>query len=130
MRDVSEVVTDVAEFTQELINYTVEEVLMFEVFKKTFNKTYPSSSQEKTSLLNFLSNQRDIKTHNKKYAAGIVTFSVSLNAYSDMPPEEVSKRLNGFILPVTTRALKDEKFSFVPPESLNWVTKGFVTKGS
>lgn len=129
LNDVNDAVM-INDFTQELMKYTIEESLMFSGFKKTFNKSYQSAAVEKQSWLNFLSNQRAILLHNMNYAAGLVSFSVSLYSYSDMTPEDVSRRLNGFRLPVSPRSLKDEDSDFVLPKTLNWVTKGFVSKGS
>lgn len=130
MGDVSNIVLNVTDFTRELLRYTVEEFLMFSVFKESFNKTYPSAPVEKKSILNFLLNQRSVTTHNKNYSAGLVSFSLGLNSHSDMSTKESNRLLNGFRLPVLSRALKDEEIDFVLSESLNWVSKGFVTKGS
>lgn len=80
-------------------------------------------------MLNFLVNQRDIKEHNLKYKAGLVSFLRGIWEHSDMTAEDVNKRMNGFKRPVEAKLVKEHEISLKTPKSLNWNTRGFVTAG-
>lgn len=80
-------------------------------------------------MLKFLINQREIKEHNLRYEAGLVSFSRAVWEYSDLTTEEVNEFMNGFIRPVEARLAKEHDASFKAPKSLNWATRGYVTAG-
>lgn len=122
-------VSDVLDIADQLIQYTVEEIQGFDVFKVDNNKIYDSIFDEQTALLNFLFNQREIQQHNLQYELGLVTFVRSLWKFSDMLAADVNKYMNGFIRPVETREYKEDDIDFKPPKSLDYVAQGFVTPG-
>lgn len=62
----------------------------WENYKQKFNKTYPSSSEDRTHYVNFAIKDKKIKVHNEKYADGKVTYIMSHNEFSDMSSDELS----------------------------------------
>lgn len=120
----------------EIAKYTLEEIRNFDLFKVRFNKTYPSKTKEKSALLNFLINQKEINEHNIKYKTGLTTFLRALWQYSDLPKTEINLYLNGFIRPVQAKSVKnsyeDYEDDYIEklPKSVNWVNQGYVTPGN
>lgn len=115
--------------TTKGLQHTVDNLLTFDMFKEVFKKTYATADAEQKALENFLFNQKDINRHNAEFAAGRVPYLRGLWDYSDLSSEEVNKYMNGFKRPVTTRAATDTLDETNPPDSVNWVKKGFVTNG-
>lgn len=107
----------------------MEEIRFFDVFKKVFNKTYPNPASEHLRLLKFLSNQNEIEEHNHNYEKGRVTYLRGLWKYSDLSSDEVDSFMNGFRMPVQSRAMKEDAYDIKPPKALNWVKKGYVSTG-
>lgn len=97
--------------------------------KDDFNWTYGNVREEQLGILNFLSNLREINEHNLRHKAGLVSYTRSLSFLSDKSISFINEYMNGFIRPVQTRAYKQDEVDFVPPKTLNWVTRGFVTPG-
>lgn len=111
------------------IQHNIDNLLTFDMFKQLFRKTYSSVNAEHRALRNFLFNQKDINRHNIEYTAGHVSFTRALWDYSDLSVQEVNRYMNGFKRPVMTKASENSENEVKVPKSLNWVTKGFVTKG-
>ena len=118
-----------AENITEKLQRTIDNILTFDMYKEMFKKTYKDVDTEQKALQNFLFNDEDIKRHNVEYTAGNVPFVRALWEYSDMSADEVNEDINGFIRPVTTRSSQETVVGITPPKSLNYVKKGFVTKG-
>lgn len=113
------------------LHHFVGNIITFDMFKEMFEKTYQNAGAEQKALQNFLFNQKDINRHNVQYTAGNVLYSRALWEHSDLSTEEVNKYMNGFIRPVVTKSSTQEtKNEVKSPRSLNWVRKGFVTKGN
>lgn len=111
------------------VQHIIDNIMTFDMFKETFKKTYKNVGAEQKALQNFVLNQKEISRHNIEYTAGKVSYTRALWEYSDLSTEEVNKHMNGFVRPITTRASQDTENVVKPPKSLNWVKKGFVTKG-
>lgn len=47
----------------------------------------------------FLKNKQKVDTHNKKHAAGSVSFKMDLNKFSDFTREEMIGQMNGLRMP-------------------------------
>lgn len=126
-------VTDIAD---ELVDYTIAEILNFDKFTKLFNKTYETLDLENSALLNFLHNQREILSHNEKYKKGLTSFIRGLCEFSDLSAEDMNRIVNKFVKPESERrrkrSLKSKKNSSGKrskreyPESLNYVEKGYI----
>jgi cathepsin L len=134
------VVKQATDIANDLAQYTLNEILNFNVFSETFNKTYPSEGAKKHALLNFLFNQRLIDNHNSKFKSGLVTFTLGLSEYSDLSIEEANEKLNRFIRPNTDYFESDddddddEEYDYptrkkrqADPVNLNYTNEGFVS---
>lgn len=56
-------------------------------FQNTHNKKYTTPEEEQTRLEIFKDNKKHVEEHNKKYEKGEVTFTMGLNAFSDLVSE-------------------------------------------
>lgn len=113
----------------EIAKFTFEELTNFGLFKNDFNKSYTSKAEEQQAQLNFLRNQKEIKSHNMRYLSGLESYLRAVWDFSDLTPSEIRKKINRFKRPVTQKSAHIKPAAFKPPKSLNWVTKGYVTPG-
>lgn len=58
-------------------------------FQVDFEKHYSSAEEEAKRKAIFGKTLEQVKEHNKRYDAGEVTYSMGLNAFSDLNPDEV-----------------------------------------
>merc|ERR1712172_89245 len=103
----------------------------WERFKKAYNKTYPSDSEEARRHAIWKNNTVLIMEHNKLFHANKTTFRLGMNSNADMTAKEFAARFNGF--------RKKHPNSHGPwnpshqadvrdlPVSVDWVNKGYVT---
>ncbi|KAK9887524.1 hypothetical protein WA026_023246 [Henosepilachna vigintioctopunctata] len=63
----------------------------WEKYKKDFNKKYSSPADEALHRGILEKNVAKVAEHNAKFAKGEVTYSMGINNFSDMTPEELSK---------------------------------------
>merc|ERR1712055_900829 len=68
----------------------------WERFKKAYNKTYPSDSEEARRHAIWKNNTVLIMEHNKLFHANKTTFRLGMNTYADMTAKEFAARFNGF----------------------------------
>ena len=61
--------------------------LGFEMWKLKFHKRY-SPQEEAYRLKVWLSNRDYIETHNRRYEAGLESYSLKMNHFGDLPLEE------------------------------------------
>ncbi|XP_037916428.1 crustapain-like [Hermetia illucens] len=61
----------------------------WEKYKVDFEKHYSSAEEEAKRKAIFGKTLEQVKEHNKRYDAGEVTYSMGLNAFSDLNPDEV-----------------------------------------
>lgn len=67
------------------------------MFQTTFDKTYKSAEDESVRFQIFANNVKMICKHNEEYTAGLTTYKMGLNRYSDYTIEEFRKMM-GLIL--------------------------------
>jgi len=83
----------------ETITINIEDPVLrteWEDFKRKFNKTYASGSEEERRYNVYLDTKRIVDAHNQRYANGEVTFKMGINQFSDMTKEEFSNTHLGF----------------------------------
>merc|ERR1712001_129154 len=67
----------------------------WERFKKAYNKTYPSDSEESKRHAIWKNNTMLIMEHNKLFHANKTTFRLGMNSHADMTATEFAARYNG-----------------------------------
>jgi cathepsin L len=103
----------------------------WERYKKAYNKTYPSDSEEARRHAIWRNNTMLIMEHNKLFHANKTTFRLGMNSHADMTAKEFAARYNGFHKkhpnshgpwnPSTQVDVSDL------PAHVDWVNKGYVT---
>ncbi|KAL7631758.1 UNVERIFIED_CONTAM: hypothetical protein RMT77_017939 [Armadillidium vulgare] len=100
----------------------------WEAFKVKYNKTYTPEEDARHHKI-FMENKLKISEHNKKFKSGEVSFTVSINQFADMLPEELSY-LRGY----KQRQAKERSGPYFEPPvgveyptTVDWRTKGYVT---
>lgn len=81
-------------------------------------------------FLVYSQNKRIIARHNQLFNAGLVSFSLAENEYSDLSHKEFSEYLNGFnnsVNPLNKGSTFIEPANVQVPESIDWRTSGAVT---
>merc|ERR1711899_175610 len=68
----------------------------WERYKKAYNKTYPSDSEEARRHAIWKNNTMLIVEHNKLFHANKTTFRLGMNVHGDMTATEFAARFNGF----------------------------------
>ncbi|KAK9886864.1 hypothetical protein WA026_018513 [Henosepilachna vigintioctopunctata] len=64
----------------------------WELFKKTYGKSYKTLEEEKRRKEIFKKNVELIEDHNERYKCGKETYKMGINEFSDCTYEEFSKR--------------------------------------
>lgn len=111
------------------------------------SKSYSNDSEKKTRLRNWMATNNKIQSHNKRYAAGQVSWYMKHNEYSDMTPDEfadyfhlhnkvnsLEKVMGGFQIVEdtnsetnTARKLRGQTILTDTSEPLDYDDMGFVT---
>lgn len=103
----------------------------WEEFKQLFNKTYSSEDEESSRFKKFCANKMSIEEHNKKYTNGDVSYSLGLNALSDMDHEEYVKHASCLQVHENDEATTYEPPADVDvaslPKNVDWREQGYVT---
>lgn len=60
----------------------------WEEYKIKFNKEYKDQEEEQKRRNLYMENKVRIEEHNKRFAAGEVTYSMGVNAFADKAPGE------------------------------------------
>merc|ERR1712062_581756 len=68
----------------------------WERYKKAYNKTYPSDSEEARRHAIWKNNTMLIVEHNKLFHTNKTTFRLGMNVHGDMTATEFAARFNGF----------------------------------
>ncbi|KAF2885260.1 hypothetical protein ILUMI_20926 [Ignelater luminosus] len=106
-----------------------EEEKQWNNFKLKYNRTYATVEEEHLRQKIFVENLKEIKEHNEKYDAGVVTFTKRVTQFSDMTNEEFVSTLT---LKVTKSPIDDVDYH-VPkrniklPDHVDWRDQGAVT---
>ncbi|KAE8573296.1 digestive cysteine proteinase 1 [Halyomorpha halys] len=101
-------------------------------FKVTYDKKY-SSAEEGRKMEIFLENKKRVEEHNQRYKKGLVSFSMSLNKFSDLTEDEFRSMKTGFInsgKPSRKPILKTKQSLLRRgdvPQSFDWRDKNAVT---
>lgn len=96
----------------------------FDLFKIEYNKVYETPQDELQALKQFIKIYRFIEAHNKKFADGLVEYSVAINRFADLSKEEVRKITLGSFLPEY-----DFGNSSVRPKDVIYVTPDMFPDG-
>nr|BAN20108.1 cathepsin L [Riptortus pedestris] len=99
-------------------------------FKQYFSKTYNNLSEEKYRLGIYLKNKKIIEDHNQKFNEGRVSFSMQLNQFGDLTPEEfVESHLGCLKVPNDVKGatyISPAHLGDVP-DNIDWREEGAVT---
>jgi cathepsin L len=104
-------------------------------FKMKYNKNYPDTATEELRFFHFVQHWSSVKEQNRKYAEGESSFSVALNKYSDLSPEEFDAQRKGLApmgdvsledLPQASLFLEPENVQTLP-DKVDWRDHGYVT---
>ncbi|CAH1392193.1 unnamed protein product [Nezara viridula] len=101
-------------------------------FKAEHKKKYASAYEENLRMSIFRENIKEIEEHNAKYAKGEVAYSLKINKFGDLSPEEFSAKFNGYQKnSPTTNSNLGQKFEYPLnanlPNSMDWRNIGAVT---
>merc|ERR1712107_255741 len=103
----------------------------WERYKKAYNKTYPSDSEEARRHAIWKNNTMLIVEHNKLFHANKTTFRLGMNVHGDMTATEFAARFNGFHKKHPNSHGPWNPSSQVDvrdlPAEVNWEKKGYVT---
>merc|ERR1712002_1139626 len=103
----------------------------WERYKKAYNKTYPSDSEEARCHAIWKNNTMLIVEHNKLFHANKTTFRLGMNVHGDMTATEFAARFNGFRKKYPNSHGPRNPSSRVDvrdlPAEVNWEKKGYVT---
>lgn len=103
----------------------------FNAYQVKYNKIYQNVNELHRRREIFRDNQDVIDRHNERYAAGLETYQMGVNQFTDLLPSEFE---NLMLSKVDTSSLTvGVKYTFTPdedvelPASVDWRTKGAVT---
>ncbi|KAH8390043.1 hypothetical protein KR200_005936 [Drosophila serrata] len=106
-------------------------------FTLQHRRTYQNAAEERFRLKVFSENRNSIVEHNRRFAAGKVSFKLAINEYADLTSEEFNELMNGFNYTQHKESHLayeswDEVTFFSPesvslPSSVDWRSKGAVT---
>ena len=110
---------------------TVDEVNTFTSFglwTAKYSKQYLSEEEKSFRSQRFAENYKIVKEHNARFAKGLETYDMELNAFADMGIEEFSAKYLGLKKVGITKQCKGSiKHVSNPPAEWDWETKGAVT---
>lgn len=64
-----------------------------------YNRKFKTSEESRMSFQNFARSHAIVQEHNKRYEAGLETYAMGLNRFSDLDPVESVRNFTGLILP-------------------------------
>ncbi|KAL5020404.1 hypothetical protein ScPMuIL_003296 [Solemya velum] len=101
----------------------------WEQYKTDYSKTYTDGSETARRLI-WESNVQKIERHNRLADEGVYTYTLGMNKFADLTPEEFRQKMNGFRMPEK----RAEGNTFLPasntgalPKTVDWRKKGYVT---
>lgn len=68
------------------------------LIQSEYNKNYATPEEEQLHFKIFADNWKAVQEHNKKFAAGEVTWEMGINQFSDLTPDEMKKH-TGLLIP-------------------------------
>lgn len=112
----------------QVASATVQPDQLWENFKSRYDKVYEMDTEEEKRAI-WEENCNFIQEHNAAFGAGLETFRVAENQFSDLTTQEFVRLMNGFddsfepLEPVNEfKPLEQEA-----PIQVDWRTKGYVT---
>jgi len=100
----------------------------WESYKVSFAKKYSSDEEHQYRKDAFAANLKFVEKHNAQHSRGLHTFTVGINKFSDLTPEEFKRE---YLSPIP---IMEDALPKIPveglvgiPDSINWVEKGYVT---
>ena len=99
---------------------------LFKDFQQKFNKNYDSLKEFESRFSIFQTNLQYIISHNNDITQN---FTIGVNKFTDLTPDEFRKQFIGSIHPVTSHGCKpfSSGASSSLPSSIDWRTKGAVS---
>lgn len=74
-------------------------VIVFCTFQTKFNKSYDDPAEDKRRFDLYQESVGLVNAHNEKYKKGEVSYELGINHFSDLTPEERSRRTGKLSLP-------------------------------
>jgi len=99
----------------------------WEAYKATFACVY-QGKEEVTRRGIWESNMDYIERHNAEADQGVHTYWMGENQFTDMTNKEFRAQMNGYVMHNRTSGNVFETIMADPPTSMDWRTKGYVTK--
>ncbi|KAH8410753.1 hypothetical protein KR222_004672, partial [Zaprionus bogoriensis] len=103
----------------------------FQSFQLVHNKNYKDAAELLKRSKIFEDNKKVIDAHNARYAAGLETYQMSVNQFTDLLPSEFKEYILSKMDPSELTAGIDYRFSPSAraniPSSIDWRAKGAVT---
>lgn len=90
------VVASVAASTLAVVTYRDVLTEEWNEFKQRYNKTYSDKSEDNYRFKLFIDSKYKIATHNRRQADGLHSYTLGLNKYADMSPQEFVRTMNGY----------------------------------
>jgi len=114
-------------FSSALAAPSASELSKWESFKARHGKQL-APSQDAVRMARFIQRSQEIDAHNARYEAGLESFSLKLNQYSDLSSEEFTKAALGFT-PSNDSVPEAHILEIVPslPASLDYRRSGIMT---
>lgn len=69
--------------------------IFFFYSKEKYSKQYPNAAADRFHMDIYLQHKSEVTRHNELYRQGLVSFTMSLNAYSDLSHTEFVSQMNG-----------------------------------
>jgi len=100
----------------------------FEHFKEKFNKNYESEEEEAYRKSVWESHIENIRSHNAEYDAGVHSYALGENEYSDLTTDEFVSFFNGLKGNERGGRMMRSNVELADlPASVNWTAKGYTT---
>ncbi|XP_068896214.1 digestive cysteine proteinase 2-like [Tenebrio molitor] len=108
----------------------------WENFKTTYARSYVNAKEETFRKQIFQKKLETFEEHNEKYRQGLVSYTLGVNLFTDMTPEEMKAYTHGLIMPadlhkngipVKTREDLGLNASVRYPASFDWRDQGMVS---
>ncbi|XP_067942044.1 cathepsin L-like [Watersipora subatra] len=102
----------------------------WEMFKNVHSKAYGSQEEETLRRIIWEGHIELIARHNREFDMGQHTYTLGINEYADMSNEEFVSIMNGYRREVRNASAVHflPPSNFVAPDTVDWRTKGYVTK--
>lgn len=115
--------------TTQALYLTSTETKEWENFKNKYGKLYENEVEENHRQQVFLANLRKVNAHNQLHEQGEKTFTMKINKFGDLTPEEFKESIKCY----KGKKQNSNANIYVPeeneklPASIDWRTKGAVT---